>query len=948
MRALADSGRRTDALRAFQTYRSHLLEEVGTEPSEAIYNLDREIARDHDSSVAGDAMGVFLMSDIVGSTRLWSEHPDVMGSDLAVHDTILMDAISDHSGLVISRAGDSFTGAFRAVRDALGAAVTAERALAGTSWQLDDGIRVRMGIHLGDAQRRGEGWYGVPLNETARMTAVAHGRQIVVSETVVSELVDSPDVTVVDLGEHRLRDFDDVRRIFQVVAPGLATEFPPLRSMGGYVTTLPAQRSPLIGREELVTDIRRRLLSHRLVTLLGPGGVGKTRTAIECAGRELSRFPGGVFFVDLTTATDRADVLAAVVSGVRTAVPPDRDVIEHLALHMSAQPMLLVLDNCEHVVEPAAEIVDTLLTTAPALRTLATSREPLRVYGENRVLMPSLDVNGPTSSGARLFIERAAAADSGSVIDDDGLDVVVEIVRRLDGIPLAIELAAAQVDTAGPEQILEQLDDRFRFLKHGSRHAPPRQQTLGAAVAWSYDLLDADEQRAFRQLAVCAGPFTRRTACGILGTSDGDAGDLLDTLVSKSLVAPVRIGGQNVGYRYLETLREFGRRALADTGESAAALAALEHALLPSASLRDDPTALVNDYICSSDLSVVIEDGTRRAAAVQALEGDRLDAAAFIFSSCIFRDDPGAVETTLPLVSDLAARRSELDPSAWCAVNAAKVELTRLSRRYGECLETAMAMVDAYDEADPARNFFDLWRCALITAVSAEAGLAEIEAVLPRAARVAHVPFDWTLSQLLGNKATGLAVLRRLDEARPVAEQACSRAPRGKESRDQALALLLWISYVTGVPCDAEIQRDVAAQYQELGLAELCAAPGALCSRGSIDDRAAALVASARRRPTDDVPTPYLLAFAWLAVEDGDRARAQELAACSELYDASTLVALLYLLADVCSWSDDAWDAECGAAIARYLGPDHEAAARRGFATLGDEVDRWERRLSHR
>jgi class 3 adenylate cyclase len=266
--------------------------------------------------VTGESLGVFLMTDIVSSTRLWAEHPEAMGSDLAVHDDVLRHAIAEHGGVTISTAGDSFFAAFDRSHDAVGAAVAAQQVLAATTWQVSDGIRVRMAVHLGAAQRRGESWYGPPLNETARMTAVAHGGQIVVSEDVAALL---SDVALVDLGEHRLRDLDGTRRLFQVSVPGLATDFPSLRSMGSFVTTLPAQRTALIGRDDFIGRIRRLLLEHRLVSLIGPGGVGKTRAAIEAAGEELGSSPGGVFFVDLTTAADDADVLAAVVSGVRTS-----------------------------------------------------------------------------------------------------------------------------------------------------------------------------------------------------------------------------------------------------------------------------------------------------------------------------------------------------------------------------------------------------------------------------------------------------------------------------------------------------------------------------------------------------------------------------------------------------------------------------------------------------
>ncbi len=464
-------------------------------------------------------------------------------------------------------------------------------------------------------------------------------------------------------------------------------------------------------------------------------------------------------------------------------------------------------------------------------------------------------------------------------------------------------------------------------------------------MASSYESLDADEQRAFRLLSTCAGPFTLRTAADVLRVDLLEAAEHLDGLVNKSLVAPVRVGSRSQGYRFLETLREYGRRELVVHEEEAEARAALEAALLPSAPLREDWIALVNQYICSDDLAIVIEDDTRRDAATHATEGGRLDAAALIFSSCVFHDHPGAVETTLRLVAPLAGQRDDLDPIAWRAAVAAKVALERLTRRYGECFQTSIDMLGALDADDPARGWFDSWRCALTTAVAPQAGVAETDAVIAEVRRNARPPLDWTLSQLLVTKATGLAMLHRLADARPVAEEALAWAPIGKESRDQCLAVLLWILHAMNAPTE-HLLDEVGAQRQELGVAELCAAPGALCSSGSIEERARRLVASARRRPSTDVPTPFLLAFAWLAVEEGDPARAAELAARAEIYDSSTNIAVLYLLATLQGWSDDSWARECDAVLARYLGPGHEPAAKEGFATLAAEVERWSRRLS--
>ena len=293
IRTLADSGRRIDALRVYQAYRKLLAEEVGTEPSEAITELDREIASSgatgiESTTVTSESFGVFLMTDIVGSTQLWAQHPEAMAADLAVHDEVLERAIADNGGTTISKGGDSFVAAFDEPGDAVAAAVVAQEMLTASTWRCADGIRVRMGVHLGAAQRRGDGWYGPPLNEAARMMAAAHGGQIVVSEAISAAV---GGVAFVDLGEHRLRDLDGVHHLFQVVVAGLETTFPPLRSIARYVNTLPAQRTSLIGRDDFIARVRFLLLDHRLVSLVGSGGVGKTarRRGRRPGARELSR-----------------------------------------------------------------------------------------------------------------------------------------------------------------------------------------------------------------------------------------------------------------------------------------------------------------------------------------------------------------------------------------------------------------------------------------------------------------------------------------------------------------------------------------------------------------------------------------------------------------------------------------------------------------------------------
>jgi hypothetical protein len=434
----------------------------------------------------------------------------------------------------------------------------------------------------------------------------------------------------------------------------------------------------------------------------------------------------------------------------------------------------------------------------------------------------------------------------------------------------------------------------------------------------------------------------------MLGLDEDGAAEVVGTLVAKSLVTPMRFDYGTTGYRYLESLREFGVRALVEEGALTSARLALEAALLPTARLNAEWRELVNKYMTGRDVTLGIEDATRRDAATHALDEGRLDAAALIFSSCAFRDHPGALDATLVRVCSLAAQRDTLEPLAWRAANAVKLLLERLTRRYEDCITTAIHMLDALDDDDPARGWFDGWRCTLITAVAPEPGLVELARALEGVRAHAQPPDDWELSQLLLVQATGLAITQQLDASRVAAAEGLEWAGIGRESRDQALAMALWLAYLSGDRTDPTVQAHAASQSQQLGLAELCAAPAALCAEGSTEDRAQALVAAARRRPSTDVTTPFLLAFAWLAVERDDLTRAAGLAEAAEIYDSSTEVALIYVLARVRGWTNDTWAHDCNAAIVEYLDPAHEAAAREGPAVLAAEIEGWEQVLPAR
>ncbi len=500
-----------------------------------------------------------------------------------------------------------------------------------------------------------------------------------------------------------------IRSLEQSIAAGIGGSGPSTGGTGWRPrpTNLPAPRTSLIGRELLVDRVVQLVREHRLVSLIGPGGVGKTRLAIEGAGRALDDVPGSVFFVDLTAATDGTDVSGVLVRSTSAPVRPDQPDIDAVVELLADRTALLVVDNCEHVIDAAAELIDDVLTRCAGARVLATTREALRLHGECRCIVPSLEVDGPDSAGARLFVDRAAlvvetAVDDGAVdgaarsgSPDSDPATIVEIARRLDGIPLAIELAAAQVAAFSPAQILELLDDRFALLEEQQRRVPLRQQTLAATLEWSYELLSDDHRRALRTLSACAGACSPATAARVLGSPLTETERLLDDLAAKSLLVPAPEGRDPVGYTFLETVREYGRAMLSQAGEVDAAQLAVESALLPPA---DDPgnwTSLVNDVICAADPAVMLEASTRLAAAADAQGAGRLGPAAYLFASVAFRDELGSLRARASMVRELAGRRDELDPLAWRVATAASLLFDRSGRDYGAVMTTAATMTDA-------------------------------------------------------------------------------------------------------------------------------------------------------------------------------------------------------------------------------------------------------------
>ncbi len=513
----------------------------------------------------------FLFTDIEGSTRLWDEHPDLMSAALERHDELLRTAIVDNGGYVFSTAGDAFSAAFSTPMMAVEAAVQAQRALQAETWPAAASIAVRMGLHLGSAQERDGDYFGPALNRAARVMGLAHGGQVVCS-LAVEELVRDglpAGVGLVDLGEQTLRGLERGERVFQVSIDGLVNEFAPLRTSSASTGNLPTPATSFVGRSEDVKRLSGDVAagSARLVTLTGVGGVGKTRLALETAWALTDEFPDGAWLVELASVGDPASVVPAVGDVVDARPASGMTIEDAIVDQLRSERSLLVLDNCEHVLDALGGFVSRVVSRCPRVAILATSREPLGVDGEHVRVIRSLD---PVLEGVELFCERASAADGDFDLGDDR-DHVEELCARLDGIPLAIELAAARVRSMGPRQLTERLEDRFRLLRAGRRGGIERHRTLRATVDWSYRLLEDVERTLFDRLSVFSGGFDLaavEVVCCDDAVDELDVVDFLGGLVDKSLVTAERTGGED-RYRLLETLRQYGEEQLEESGDLA-------------------------------------------------------------------------------------------------------------------------------------------------------------------------------------------------------------------------------------------------------------------------------------------------------------------------------------------------------------------------------------------
>ena len=529
---------------------------------------------------ASSGVVTFLFTDIEGSSQLWEREPARMPEALARHDALVRATVDGNGGRVVKMLGDGVHAVFNDPRDAISAAVALQQALADPTATNGIALKVRCGMHAGVEEHRDNDFFGRSVNRAARIMGVAHGGQILISETVAS-LVDErlPDgVALRDLGLVRLRDLASPERVSQVTHPGLRATFPALRTLEATPNNLPQQLTSFIGREREQAEIATLLARSPLLTLVGAGGIGKTRLSLQIAADLMDEFPDGVWLVELAAIADPRLVPQAVASVLGVKEEPGRPLIEALVDVFRDRRFLVVLDNCEHLLQACAELVKALLQSGPHVKLMASSREPLRVVGEATYVVPTLAFPGlarmitPAAlaeyESVQLFIDRAVAAQSTFRVTEQNAMALAGVCRQLDGIPLAIELAAARTRALSVENIAARLDDRFRLLRGDDKTALPRQQTLRALIDWSYDLLTEPEKKLLRRLAVFAGGFTLEAveAVGCGDDLDWHSGlDILTQLIEKSLVA---LDPESGRYRLLETVRQYAQERLVETGEA--------------------------------------------------------------------------------------------------------------------------------------------------------------------------------------------------------------------------------------------------------------------------------------------------------------------------------------------------------------------------------------------
>ena len=708
----------------------------------------------------------FLFTDVEGSTRLWADDEDAMSRSLELHDDILRGAIGAAEGYVFTTAGDSFAAAFARASDAVRAATEAQARLAAAEWP-GPTLRVRIGIHVGEAEERAGDYFGTVVNTAARVEAAGHGGQILLTEQARAVA----GVDAIDLGSHRLRDVAEPIALFQV-GNG---DFPPLRVLDPRLSNLPARPTRLVGREDDVTRVRRLLATDRLVTLNAVGGSGKTRLALAVGESELTHRPGGVWFVDLAAVMSDLELPEAVAGAIGLSLRVG-DPVEQIIAYLADQVALVILDNCEHLVDAVADFADRFLSVSGRSSLLATSREMLDVEGERVFRVAPLPTDGPDSPGVTLFVDRAAAIEPDFILDGSNRDTVAALCTRLDGIPLAIELAAIQVAVMTPAELLAGLDDRFQLLSGGRRRG--RQRTLEATLDWSYDLLDDDARTVFRALGVFVDGFDLEAAAAVTGSSRGKVAAMVQSLVTKSLVVRLDRDGTS-RFGMLESVKAYAEDRLVDAGEAGDVRARhTEHfRTLATAGGRVLFADLRRSFALRHDLSNMTAAFEAMAAAGDWIGAAELLNGSFASYECFGRVIEGlalldrSVEHIGEIDSDLAdhliahslAALVTVDDFAQAQRNAVRISESSVPylRAFGMCFHgwavsysqpdrSKRLMVDAQDELDRARH-------------DTPGRNTEAAAIVMHLYRGGHLCVDLEYEAALRNVLEALAIERRID-----------------------------------------------------------------------------------------------------------------------------------------------------------------------------------------
>jgi predicted ATPase/class 3 adenylate cyclase len=779
----------------------------------------------------------FLFTDLEGSTRLWEQLPAAMKAALERHDAIIAAAVEAFNGQVVKGTGDGFMAVFGSAAHAVGACLDAQERLSGEPWGETGPLRVRMGVHSGVAEARARDYYGPTVNRTARLMGVGHGGQVLLSSAAAALVVDElPDgARLRDLGDHRLKGLGRPERVFQLAHPALESDFPPLTA-AGRDHDLSNEASAFVGRGAELKEIERHLAGGavRLLTLVGPGGTGKTRLALRAAADHADRFEDGMFFVDLSAVRDTEAVLTAIARAVGLRVSSGQALLPELIRHMHEQRALVVLDNFEQVT-PAATTVVELLHSCPGLHLLVTSREPLHVRDEHLLAVPPLALPPATTrelspeqlvefEAVELFVERARAIRPDFRLTDDNASAVAEICLRLDGLPLAIELAAARLNLFSPKALQERLDNRLQLLRGGARDLPTRQQTLRSTIEWSYQLLEPAEQRIFELLSVFSGAGIEAVevvagAIGELGQGETDPLDGLASLLDKSLVRLTERESGESRLVMLETIREYAAERLREVPEVDAAVRRAHAAYFADFAQRQwqDLTGPQREAAMAPEI-----ENLRTAWRYWVAERDLEQLDKLVDSLWLLYETRGWYEATIELTTDLlpllaevpstperAAQQITLQTSLARALLAAKGYTEEVEKAYKRALELLEANPDLPQLFPVLRGLSSFYTYRGEFEKGAQVGREILRLAERQDDRGILVDGHFVLGSSLAFLDDLHGGLKHLDEALACAqaEQASSRPFRiGNNPRVAGLTTSAFILWMLGYP-DRALER---------------------------------------------------------------------------------------------------------------------------------------------